>query len=94
MPEDFLPATLDETLTYLGLNHEEDSFTIFSEGLHDTKTWFLERIIHFAEEHKNPLTYAPMESATIDLMNKVNACIANEAKEILNLMWFPIKKYD
>lgn len=45
MPDNLQDASLEETLSYLGLAHQDQSFVIFSEGLHDTKTWFLERIL-------------------------------------------------
>ena len=48
MPSNLLPVGLSDALVYLGLNHEKDSFLILSEGLHDTKTWLLERIASYS----------------------------------------------
>lgn len=50
MPFNLRPVGLSDALIYLGLNHEKDSFFILSEGLHDTKTWFLERIILYSQD--------------------------------------------
>lgn len=47
MPANLRNADLNEALTYLGLNHGRESFAILSEGLHDTKSWFLQRIVKF-----------------------------------------------
>lgn len=50
MPTDLSQANVQETLTYLGLDHGPSTFIIFSEGLHETKTWFLERILKNADK--------------------------------------------
>jgi DNA-binding Lrp family transcriptional regulator len=53
MPDNLSDSDLEETLFYLGLNHSyPDSFVILSEGLHETKTWFLERILKFSKKKK------------------------------------------
>jgi len=86
MPSNLYTANLSDALTYLGMNHDKDSFVIFSEGLHDTKTWFLERIIQYGSSelcmalHGHPAINTPGDSV-------------KEAKKILNLMWSPVKKY-
>jgi hypothetical protein len=51
MPDDLHPVSLYQTLYYLGLMHEPTEFVIFSEGLHETKTWLLERFAYFGEEY-------------------------------------------
>jgi len=57
------------------------SFTIFSRNMHETKTWFLERII----KH---------ESDSVEFYNdeKIRNTVI-EAKEILNKMWSPLRRY-
>jgi len=86
MPANLCTANLSDALTYLGMNHDKDSFVIFSEGLHDTKTWFLERILQYGSSelcmalHGHPAIDTPGDSV-------------KEAKKILNLMWSPVKKY-
>ena len=45
MPKNIQPASIEETLFYLGLNHKNKIFSIFDENLHDTRTWFLNRIV-------------------------------------------------
>jgi len=51
MPENLLPATLDEMLTYFGIQHENKKFVILSQELHEMKTWILERIINFGSQN-------------------------------------------
>ena len=85
MPNNLLHANLDETLTYLGLNHDEN-FTIFSEGLHDTKTWFLERILENGSSEKSMYLHGhPLLTHPKNTLKR--------AKDILNIMWMPLKKY-
>lgn len=50
LPQNLQSANLEDTLTYLGLNHDKHFFYIFSEDLHNTKTWFLERLIKNGED--------------------------------------------
>jgi len=86
MPSNLHTANLSDSLIYLGLSHDKDAFNIFSEGLHDTKTWFLERILQYGGNdlgmvlHGHPVINTPGD-------------IIKDAKKILNLMWSPIKKY-
>lgn len=49
MPKNLLPCNLDEVLTCFGLNHKDENFVILSEGLHETKTWLLERFIKHSQ---------------------------------------------
>ena len=77
MPADICHSDLDETLDILGLGHTDGDFTILSSGLHDTKTWFLERII----KHYDEYPYLERKRQT------------ERAKEILNEMWMPVRKY-
>ena len=86
MPKNLKPVDLREALTYLGLNHSDDTFIIFSEGLHDTKTWFLERIL---EHGTKPLNMAIQGHPVLALP----ANTIRQAKEVLNEMWSPMKKY-
>lgn len=44
MPQNLNSFSLEEALVCLGLSHDKD-FLILSETLHETKTWFLERIL-------------------------------------------------
>lgn len=76
MPEDICHSDLDETLDILGLGHP-DGLTVLSPGLHETKTWFLERII----KHYDEYPYLERKKQT------------DRAKEILNDMWVPLRKY-
>jgi hypothetical protein len=76
MPDDICHADLDETLNILGLGHDDD-FIVLSPGLHETKTWFLERII----KHYDEYPFLERKRQT------------ERAKEILNDMWNPLKKY-
>ncbi len=77
MPKDLCHADIDETLNILGLGHEDEAFVVLSEGLHETKTWFLERII----KHYDEYPYLERKKQT------------ERAKEILNDMWNPLRKY-
>lgn len=49
-------CNLSEMLKYLGLGHEDKSFTIFSEGLFETKTWLLQRFVEYSEDFKQEAT--------------------------------------
>lgn len=40
---------LDEVLFILGLYHEENTFHIFGKELHETRIWFLKRLIQYGE---------------------------------------------
>jgi len=51
-PANFDVCNLSETLKYLGLGHEDNSFSIFSEGLFETKIWLLQRFLEHSEEFK------------------------------------------
>lgn len=46
-PQNINECTISELLSCFGLEHEND-FTIFSEGLFETKTWLLERIVQYS----------------------------------------------
>jgi hypothetical protein len=86
MPANLRPADLYETLTYLGLNHTPSTFIIFSEGLHDTKTWFLERILEYGSKPINMVLQGhPVLALPADTVK--------QAKYVLNEMWSPMKKY-
>lgn len=79
MPANLYPASLPEALAILGIGHD-DTFYIFSEGLLDTKTWFLERIIeHLPQCSKTP--------------SGTKAVFTKDAQNILNKMWTPLRKY-
>jgi hypothetical protein len=82
MPDNLNDSTLEETLGYLGLNHESDSFVILSEGLHETKTWFLERILKYG---RDGICGYP---SSLFLNNALKS-----AKKTLNNMWYPYQKY-
>lgn len=45
MPENLLPCDLREALTYLGLNHDRDTFYLFGPSLNKTRIWFLQKLI-------------------------------------------------
>lgn len=79
MPDDTSSAGLEDVLTILGLHHDADNFLILSEGLMETKAWFLERLVHFGAEDS---FYSGGKNKQI-----------KQAKAILNQMWSPIKKY-
>lgn len=51
-PRNFDACNLQEMLKYLGLGHEDKSFTILSEGLFETKTWLLQRFVEHSDEFK------------------------------------------
>jgi hypothetical protein len=51
MPKNLLSVGLEETLDILGLGHSDKEFYILSPGLHETKTWFLERIITHSKDY-------------------------------------------
>lgn len=86
MPISLHPANLFQALTYLGLNHSNDTFIIFSEGLHDTKTWFLERIL---EHGSKPINMVLHGHPVLELPGVT----LKHAKTVLNEMWSPLKKY-
>lgn len=80
MPDDLHDFSLQQALCCIGLENT-NSFAILSRNMHDTKTWFLERII----KH---------ESDAVEFYNdeKIRLTV-KEAKEILNKMWHPIRQY-
>lgn len=92
MPLNLQPSSLSDVLTCFSLNHNKKSFFIISKELHDSKTWFLERIIKncdkpnvqwsvkLADEHGHPVISLPAKT------------VAN-AKKTLNSMWSPLRKY-
>lgn len=80
MPATLESASIPEALQILGLHHNEDEFTVLSEGLMETKTWLLERIWYFVETER---WYGGREK---DRWVK-------QAKTMLNHMWSPVKKY-
>lgn len=47
MPGDLYSCSAEEGLRYLGLGHPQNFFYLFSDGLHETRTWFLERILKY-----------------------------------------------
>lgn len=51
MPSDLAPcSTVDEFLSFVGLNHKDNNFFIFSKDLFDTRNWLLNRLILNAPE--------------------------------------------
>jgi hypothetical protein len=52
MPANFAVCDVWDTLTVLGLHHD-DNFYIFSEGLMRTRTWLLKRIMKYCRERKD-----------------------------------------
>jgi Putative amidoligase enzyme len=49
MPSNFDICDVPNTLSILGLHHD-DNFYIFSEGLMETKTWFLKRVMKYCRD--------------------------------------------
>lgn len=47
MPDNLLYCPLEEAMGHLGLGHAPGKFHLFSEGLHYTRLWFLERVRHY-----------------------------------------------
>lgn len=82
MPRNLHPCDLEEGLSYLGLSHPTGQFNLWSSGMLETKTWLLERIVHFnnTEEHySNHTVYAEK--------------LAKDARKILKKMWGPVRHY-
>jgi len=79
MPKNLLPCDLKTALEYLGLHHNKKSFFVLSSGIHETKTWFLNRILQMPPSDQ--------------LNESVQEEIRLDATSILNDMWSPIKKY-
>jgi hypothetical protein len=52
---------LEDTLKTLGLMAEKNEFLILSPGLHETKKWFLKRIMKFADIYHNDLAFKAEE---------------------------------
>lgn len=50
MPPSLLAEDTQGALRYLGLGHEPQAFSILSEGLRETKTWLLGRVLSFGHE--------------------------------------------
>jgi hypothetical protein len=57
-------STLDETLLFLGLNHENNCFSLFDPILHDVRVWFLERCI----QHGN-FAFRKLAKSKLDLIS-------------------------
>lgn len=45
MPRNLYPCDLRESMTYLGLNHDDDNFYLFGPSLNKTRIWFLQKLI-------------------------------------------------
>lgn len=45
MPKNLFPCDIEEAISLLGFSHNGNTFNILSEGLYETKEWFMERII-------------------------------------------------
>lgn len=84
MPRNTLPADLEEALAILGLYQEGDNFYILSEGLMETKTWLLNRIIDNVNRDG---------MAGIPAVSYGTSRIPEKACEILNRMWSPLKEF-
>jgi hypothetical protein len=82
MPKNLHHCGLEEGLQMFGLSHSKNIFIIMSESIHETKTWFLERILNHNGD------------AVEFYKSKDVLKIANEAKFILNQMWSPIRIYE
>ena len=80
MPKDLSSLSLLNALRILGLHHENSNFMIYSENVNETKTWFLERIIQHCE-------------ATQTHHGEDSKKILSQTKNILNMMWSPIRNY-
>ena len=52
MPIDFTVCDVQNSLSVLGLHHD-DNFYIFSEGLMQTRTWFLRRIMKYCRRRED-----------------------------------------
>lgn len=85
MPKDTMPADLDETLDILGLHHRGDNFVILSEGLMETKTWFLLRLM---ENIKKDGVVGVRNGWKSD-----EIAVPYWACNILNKMWSPLKEF-
>jgi len=83
MPKNLYSCDLDEGLSYLGMNHERGKFIILSQGLFETKTWFLERILKFYKENVD-FSHNPIYAASV----------AISTQKALRKMWHPVRKYN
>jgi hypothetical protein len=81
MPRNLEHCGLVEGLQMFGLNHPKDTFIIMSESIHETKTWFLERILNYKDD-------AVEFYKSGDFLK-----ISDEARSILNKMWSPVRIY-
>jgi len=77
MPKDLLSCDLRGALKLMGLHHEDKNFVVLSRGLHETKTWFLNRI----------LNQFKIQEAHEQFCSKVMC----DAYNILQDMWNPLK---
>lgn len=82
MPKNLETSSLLESLEILGLHHEKEEFYIFSEGLLETKTWLLEKIIYNLSTMSLAYWYEAFRKH-----------YTFQAKEILNQIWSPLKIY-
>lgn len=81
-PKNISSVGLEETLSILGLGHEGDDFYILSEGLMETKTWFLERIINLNRWHE---ILCQDLKANLELLEFGD--VSKEANKLLQKMW-------
>lgn len=85
MPRNLYPVDLNTALEYMGLNHSKNTFVIFSDGLHDTRSWFLERILANNTPQDLLMRGAPVLAYPTETLK--------DARNLLNMMWSPVKKY-
>lgn len=84
MPKNLMPASLHETLHYLGLNHtDEKCFSIFDETLYDAKMWLLERIIH-----NQSFKHSKIDNKVEILMQSLKLCnkISNKSYQFAEIV--------
>lgn len=80
-PENLASYELEQVLECFGLKHDKDCFFIYSDAIHELKTWFLERILQY---------YLEKDDSVIEMDYGKTV---KTAKAILNLMWNPERKY-
>lgn len=78
MPKNLKSCDLREALELLGLHHDESNFFVLSKGLHETKSWFLNRILYFSKMQQRHELYC--KKVLIDAYN------------FLQDMWSPLSR--
>lgn len=81
MPVNLYPVNLEEALEIFGLGHLTGQFVLLSNGLFETKTWFLERILEQTSCEDSHF-HTPFAKTVV-----------SDAKNILNKMWTPSRQY-